>query len=199
MKRTASLGIFLCILLAFSIPGLSTAGQELLIQPLAEKSVSSLPRGPLFWRIDNFGTLSEARTAMGAWSLLAESAGKIWLFTLGPPRSSAARGTRIAQVGPVPRVHASRYLLRINDASGPPGSATPVHSHPGTEAFLVLEGEQSIREVHGVTRIAAGQTASAHGADEPMQVTSGGPANLHALVMFVVDADRAFTSPATLP
>jgi hypothetical protein len=32
-----------------------------------------------------------------------------------------------------------------------------------------------------------------------MQVTSGGPANLHALVMFVVDADRAFTSPATLP
>lgn len=137
---------------------------------------------------------------MGAWSLLAESAGRIWLFTLGAPRSDSSAGaTKIAQVGPIPRVYASRYILRINDISGPPGSVTPVHSHPGTEAFFVLDGEQSIREVHGVTRITAGQTAAARGADEPMQVTSGGPADLHALVMFIVDADRAFTSPATLP
>jgi quercetin dioxygenase-like cupin family protein len=194
VKRIASL----CIFLSFS--GFSTAEQALLIKPLAEKSVSSLPRGELFWRIDNFGTQTQARAAMGAWSLLAESAGKIWLFTLGAPRAASSAGaTKIAQVGPIPRVHASRYILRINDASGPPGSVTPVHSHPGTEAFFVLEGEQSIREVHGVTRIAAGQTAAGHGADEPMQVSSGGPADLHALVMLIVDADRAFTSPATLP
>jgi hypothetical protein len=193
VKRIASLCIFLRLL----VPDFATAEPELLIKPLAEKSVSSLPRGELFWRIDNFGTMAQARTAMGDWSLLAESAGKIWLFTLGPPQPSSAGATKIAQVGPVPRVHASRYILRINDASGPPGSATPVHSHPGTEAFFVLEGEQSVREAHGVTRITAGQTAAGHGADEPMQVCSGGPADLHALVMLIVDANRAFTSPAT--
>ena len=196
MRRIAPL----CIYLSLLVFDFSSAEQELLIKPLAEKSVTSLPRGELFWRIDSFGTQAQARAAMGAWSLLAESAGRIWLFTLGAPRSASSAGaTKIAQVGPIPRVHASRYILRINDVSGPPGSVTPVHSHPGTEAFFVLDGEQSIREAHGVTRIAAGQTAAGRGADEPMQVLSGGPADLHALVMFIVDADRAFTSPATLP
>jgi len=32
-----------------------------------------------------------------------------------------------------------------------------------------------------------------------MQVSSSGSVNLHALVMFVVDATRPFSSPAKLP
>jgi hypothetical protein len=33
----------------------------------------------------------------------------------------------------------------------------------------------------------------------PMQVFSAGPGELNALVMFVVDATRPFSSPAKLP
>ena len=131
--------------------------------------------------------------------LVAESPGKVWLFTLGPPGGASAGGTKIAEVGPIARVSASEYLLRINDASGPPGSTTPVHSHPGSEAFFVLAGEQSIRGEHGVMRVNAGQPAAGHGADMPMQVSSSGAADLHALVMFVVDAGKPFSSPAILP
>jgi hypothetical protein len=177
------------------------AEQALVIKPLAEKIVSQLPAGPLFWRIENFRTLNEARAAMGAWSLIAESAGKIWLFTLGTSggATSSASAIKVAEVGPIPRVPAKRYLLRINEASGPPGSVTPVHSHPGSEAFLVLDGEQSIKEAHGIMRVHAGHADPGHGADQAMQVISSGSTDLHALVMFVVDADRPFSSPTAFP
>jgi hypothetical protein len=33
----------------------------------------------------------------------------------------------------------------------------------------------------------------------PMEVSSSGTADLDALVMFVVDASRPFSSPATMP
>jgi hypothetical protein len=38
-----------------------------------------------------------------------------------------------------------------------------------------------------------------HGADLPMEVSSSGSTELNALVMFVVDATRPFSTPAKLP
>jgi len=48
-------------------------------------------------------------------------------------------------------------------------------------------------------RVKVGRPEAGHGADMPMQVSSSGSTNLHALVMFVVDATKPFSSPATLP
>jgi hypothetical protein len=175
------------------------AQQPLVIKSLSEKKVPELPPGPLFWRIENFSTLSQAQAAVSPWSLVAESAGKVWLFTLGPAGGSSAGGTKVAEFGPIPRVVAPQYLLRINEASGPPGSITPVHTHPGSEAFFVLAGEQSIRSPHGVMVVKVGQPETGHGADMPMQVSSSGSTNLHSLVMFVVDASKPFSSPAKFP
>jgi hypothetical protein len=186
-------------LLCFLPPG-SIAEQPLQVKTLAEKVVTELPAGVLYWKIENFGTVDQAQAAARPYSLVAESAGKIWLFTLGAADAAASpTATRVARVGPIGRVNARRYRLRINDASGPPGSVTAVHSHPGSEAFLVLDGEQSIKGAHGIMRVSAGHTEPGHGADQAMQVSNSGLVDLHALVMFVVDADRPFTSPATLP
>jgi hypothetical protein len=173
--------------------------QPLAIKSVAERKVADLPAGPLFWRIENFSTVEQARAVAGPWSLIAESAGRIWLFTLGPAGGSSPGAARVAEVGPIPRVTAPQYLLRINEASGPPGSITPVHTHPGSEAFHVLAGEQSIRGAHGVMRVRVGQSEAGHGADMPMQVSSSGSTDLLALVMFVVDATRPFSSPAVFP
>lgn len=173
---------------------------RLAIKPLAQKTVQRLPDGPLYWQIENFATLSEAKAAAGATGLAVESAGKVWLFRLGPAgMKSVEGGKHVAQVGPVPRVTASEYLLRINEATGAPGSMTKVHSHPGSEAFYVLTGEQSIRSPGGVMRIEPGQSEPGQGAGVPMQVSSTGTGDLHALVMFVVDATKPFSSPATFP
>jgi len=191
--------VVLLITLALASFGLAEAQQPLVIKLLAERKVADLPAGPLFWRVENFTALAQAQAAAGRWALVAESAGKVWLFTLGPAGGSTAGGTKVAAVGPIPRVAALQYLLRINEASGSPGSITAVHTHPGSEAFFVLAGEQSIRSPHGVMRVKAGQPEAGGGADTPMQVSSSGSTDLHSLVMFVVDATKPFSSPAMFP
>lgn len=177
--------------------GGAAAQAPLKIKPLAEKKLPSLPGGALYWQIERFASLEQAQAAAGPLGLAVESRGSAWLFRLGP--ADAARSTggeHMATVGPVPTVKASEYLLRINEATGAPGSITPIHTHPGSEAFFVLAGEQSIRTPHGTMRVTAGRSETGHGADVPMQVSSSGSADLHALVMFVVDAGRPFSSPA---
>ena len=175
------------------------AQPPLVIKPLAERKVTELPAGPLYWRLENFPVLAQAQAAAGPTGLVVQSAGRIWLFTLGPPGGTSAGGTRVAAIGPIPHVAAKEYLLRINEASGPPGSITAVHTHPGSEAFYVLAGETSSRTPHGVMRVGAGEAATGHGADVPMQVSSSGSTDLHSLVMFVVDAAKPFSSPAKFP
>jgi hypothetical protein len=193
--RTVAAFVLGCCLL----PSMAAAQQALVIKPLSEKKVAALPAGDLFWRIENFPALEQAKSAASEWALVAESAGKVWLLTLGPAGGASPGAVKVAEVGPIPRIAAQEYLLRINQASGPPGSVTPVHSHPGSEAFFVLAGEQSIRGAHGTMVVKTGQPEAGHGPAMAMQVSSSGSTDLHALVMFVVDAAKPFSSPATLP
>jgi hypothetical protein len=165
---------------------------------VAEKKLKQLPSGPLYWRIENFPTLALAQAAAGEASLAAEVSGKVWLFTLGPKGGVTPGGSKAAETGPVPPIAAPEYLLRINHAGGPPGAKTPVHSHPGSEAFYVLAGRLGQRTPHGVAHADAGQSMNGHGADTPMEVFSAGASDLDQLVMFVVDATRPFSSPANL-
>jgi len=194
-SRSRIAGVLLICLLHI----VANAHDALRIKPLAERKVTELPAGTLVWTIETFDSVASARNAEGPCSLVVESEGKVWLFSLGNPGARSSSGTRVAEVGPIPRISAKTYLLRINDASGPPGSVTPIHSHPGSEAFFVLSGEQSIRSASKVMKVTAGHTEPGQGAENAMEVSSSGSVDLHALVMFVVDADKPFSSPATLP
>ena len=180
-------------------PSSASAAAGVKIQKLAERKVEALPPGDLYWRIESFRSLEDARSAAGPYGLAVESRdGKAWLFTLGPKGGSGA-GTGVAEVGPIGRFPAPEYLLRINEATGEPGATTPVHSHPGSEAFFVLAGEQSVRGPTGVLKLHPGEHTPGNGAFVPMQVTSTGATGLNALVMFVLDANQPFSSPAHMP
>src|SRR6185436_11436323 len=95
----------------FIVPCAATAQPALVIKPLAEKKVTELPPGPLVWRLENFSALAQAQAPAGG---------------------ASPGGIKVAEIGPIPKVVAAQYLLRINEASGPPGSITPVHTHPGS-------------------------------------------------------------------
>ena len=166
------------------------------VKPVAQKTVTALPAGPLFWRIENFDTAENAQSAAGATALVVQAANKVWLFTLGAAGGHTPGGTLVREVGPIAAPVASSYLLRINEVQGPPGSVTPVHTHAGSEAFYVLAGESSQKTPDGVMRTPAGQSMPGHGAGVPMQVSSSGSVDLESLVMFVVDANKPFSSPA---
>jgi hypothetical protein len=176
----------------------AAAQAKLEVKPVAEKRIKELPAGPLYWRIETLPSLAQAQAqaASHATALAAEVSGKAWLFTLAAKGGATPGGSRVAEVGPVPVIGAPEYLLRINHAGGPPQSKTPVHSHPGSEAFYVLTGRLGQRTPHGTAYAEAGQAMNGHGADMPMEVFSAGTSDLDQLVMFVVDATRPFSSPA---
>jgi hypothetical protein len=198
MNRLAAT-LALCATAVCLATSTAIAQQALVIKPLAERKVAELPAGQLFWRIENFPSAEAAQAAAGPYSLVTGARGKTWLFTLGAAGGATPGGAKVTELGPIPRITAPQYMLRINEASGAPGAVTSVHSHPGSEAFYVLAGEQSIRGVHGVLKVAEGRAETGHGADMAMQVSSSGSTDLHALVMFVVDATRPFSSPAKFP
>jgi Cupin domain len=198
-RETGTVFALALSLLAFeSAVGASTAAAQgkFVVEPVVETKLKQLPEGPLYWRIENFETVAAAKAAGGPTSLAAEVGGKVWLFTFGPKGGSSAGGSKVIDIGPIPPLAAPEYLLRINRAGGPPGAKTATHTHPGSEAFYVLAGRMSQRTSHGTVHLDAGQSASGHGADMPMEVSSSGATDLDQLVMFVVDATRPFSSPA---
>ena len=188
------------------------APERYVVKPVAEMKIKQLPPGPLYWRVENFASLEQAKAAAGSFrwnpdtvsnegspSLTAEVAGKVWLFTLGTQGGATPGGSKVAEIGPVPPVSAPEYLLRVNHGSGPPGSRTPMHSHPGSEAFYVVAGRLGQLTPDGVHHVEAGQTMNGHAPDMPMEVFNAGTNELTALIMFVVDATRPFSVPAKLP
>ncbi len=204
MKRRLISAVAVLVSAAFLLPSTAVAQQDLppgslVIKVLAEKKVLQVPDGPLFWRLENYPTLAQAQAVAGLWGLAAESGGKVWLARLGPASGSSAGGSKAVEVGPLPRVVAPEYLLRINEPSGPSGSITIVHTHPGTEAFYVIAGELCVRTPQGVTRVPAGRAEAGAAPGTPTQVSSCGSTELRGLVMFVVDATRPFSSPASFP
>jgi quercetin dioxygenase-like cupin family protein len=171
----------------------------LTVKTLASAKIAAVPAAPLFWRLETFPTPALAQSAAGATALAVQSGGRNWLITLGPAGGMSAGGTKVAEVGPLPNVTATHYLLQVNEASGPPGAITPQHSHPGSETFYVLNGETTSRTPDGTMHVSAGHAELGHVAGTPMQVSSSGTTDLLSLVMFLVDADQPFSSPAKLP
>jgi len=180
-------------------PAATSPQQPFFVKAVAEKKLKELPPGPLYWLVENFPTFAQAQAAAGPTSLAVENAGRAWLFTLGTKGGSTPGASRVVEVGPVPAITAPEYLLRINHSGGAPGAKTAVHTHPGSEAFYVLTGRLGQKTSHGESHAEAGKTMNGHGADMPMEVFSSGTSDLNALVMFVVDATRPFSSPAKLP
>ena len=216
VERWLERGAMLLSALAISALSLAsppaTAQGKYVVEPIAEMKIKQLPTGPLYWRVENFPTLAQAKGAAASYrwnpdtvsydglpSLAAEVAGKVWLFTLGPKGGATPGGSKVTEIGPVPPVTAPEYLLRVNHGSGPAGSKTAVHTHPGSEAFYVVAGRLGQRTPHGVRHVEAGGTLNGHDADMPMEVFNSGTTDLTALIMFVVDATRPFSVPARFP
>jgi len=198
VHRVIVLALSLCAMGVLLSPSSAAAQQAFFVKPVAEKKLEQLPAGPLYWQVETFPTLAQAQAAAAETSLAAEVSGKVWLFTLGPKGNPTRGGGKVAEIGPVPAISAPEYLLRINHAGGPPQSKTPVHTHPGSEAFYVLAGRLGQRTPHGVSYAEAGQSMNGHGADMAMEVFSAGTTDLDQLVMFVVDATKPFSAPAKL-
>ena len=167
------------------------------VELIAERDVAALPSGPLYWRVETAPASSAAPPVESGLSLAGEADERVWRFTLGP-RGERTPGMRFeAEMGPVPVPATPTWALRLNRAGGPVGARTPVHSHPGSEAFFVRSGRLCQRTAHGDVELEGGQAMNGHEPGMAMQLTSCGEEDLDQWVVFVLDPSAPFSSPAS--
>ena len=174
-----------------------SASNAFRVDLVAERQVAVLPAGPLHWRVETAPTGAEVGAPDPDLSLTGEADGRAWRFTLGPP-GERTPGMRLeADIGPVPVPEASAWVLRLNRAGGPPQAQTPVHRHPGSEAFFIRSGRLCQKTAHGDAEAGTGQAMNGHEPGAVMQLTNCGVGDLDQWVMFVLDASKPFSSPAS--
>jgi quercetin dioxygenase-like cupin family protein len=163
----------------------------------AMETLKSLPVRPLFWHIYSYPNLDAARKATGGSTGAAvESLGKYWLFNIAPADWKPKHGKREALIGPMSVLPGKTYVARYMESVIPPGpGGTPVHRHPGPEAWYLLEGMQCIRTPGKTVVLHAGETAFVPGG-VPMTLAHSQRATRRALVLVLQDAAQPWMTKA---
>ncbi len=171
---------------------------KFVVTKVAEKALTSLPKGDLFWTAETFATLDAAKAATTETAVAVEIDGTAWLLTLGPEDKVGHGGRWMTSIGPIDRFDAPSYMLRVNVSDAPPGTETSVHSHPGSEAMYVMSGEATVRWPNKTSVIAAGEGSPGQPPHTPMLAASTGDETLKELIMFLVDSSQEFAKPAEM-
>ncbi|HEU5315004.1 MAG TPA: nuclear transport factor 2 family protein [Chloroflexota bacterium] len=178
------------------LPGIAT------IAGPAQKRVTSLPAGPLYWRVETFPTAAEARAAEGPEAVAIEAEGQGWLFSLvtkDAETAGAPRGTRLTEFGPVPVPDAPEYLLQIAEQTRAQGNVGATHTHPGVESWYIVAGEQALKLPTGILRAGPGQGLVGPEANVPLQILNAGAGERRAFNLFVLDASLPAPRDARSP
>lgn len=156
---------------------------------VSDKRLPSPPPRPVVWHLDEFPTLAKAQQAESPWSLAIEAYGRGWLYSIEHDTSNHHGGTHRAVVGPIPTQPDRLYSMMAMSAYFLPGQYSVIHTHPGPEAWWVLEGQQCLETTRTTIKAAAGEGAIvAEGDTMRMVGTGSGPRK--ALVLILHDADK---------
>jgi len=160
------------------------------------EQIGVAPETPLYWHLYAYPTRAAAETARRARGTVAEAHGRVWLFTIADQAWQPSGGERIAVVGPLPltpgRVYAAHYIEGVV----PPEARTPVHRHPGPEAWFVLEGAQCLETPDGVKVLRAGDSYVVR-EGPPMQLSGIAPGVRRSLALVLHDAAQPWTIPTS--
>ncbi len=113
----------------------------------------------LYWHIRQFEApdAAQAEAQRHRWAAVTFIHGRTWLYVLGAEDTAIEGGTPRAVIGPL-KVPQGPATALFSEAIFTPGMGTRVHSHPGPEAFYVVEGEQCMESPSDRRMIAAGGT-----------------------------------------
>ena len=166
-------------------PGCSIIADKRLPTPLA---------APVLWHIDEFATLTAAQQAEGPTSVALIAHGSAWLYSIESDTSNHHGGKHRAVVGPLPVQPNGRYSLMAMSAYFLSGQSSVVHTHPGPEAWWVLEGDQCLQTTRTTIRARAGQGAIVAEGDTMQMVATGvGPRRALVIILHHSDQPGGFT------
>ena len=126
----------------------------------------------------------------------SESLGRTWLFTIAAKDWRPTRGKRVGLVGPLPLVDAPAYSAVYMEGVFRPGMESPVHRHPGVEAWYTVQGEQCVETPEGKLVQRAGGPGVMVQAGLPMRLTGTGTGVRRSVVLILQDASKPRSTPA---
>ena len=160
--------------------------------------VGAAPTTALYWHIDAFPTreaAEAARQAGQARGIVANAHGRTWLLTIAGAEWLPAGGTRVARVGPLPVTVGRAYTAHYFEGVAPARARTPVHRHPGPEAWYVLEGSPCLETPEGAHVMRPGESLVVP-EGPPMMLTGTGTAVRRTLGLVLHDASKSWNLPA---
>lgn len=140
---------------------------------LGAKRLPTPVPSPALWHVDRFVSLAAAQGAEGPASIAVLAHGTAWLYTIEADTSRHHGGEHVAVVGPLPIQSDRAYTMAAMSAYFLPGQVSVVHTHPGPEAWWVLEGEQCLQTTRTTIRAHAGQGAIVAEGDTMRMVGTG--------------------------
>jgi quercetin dioxygenase-like cupin family protein len=150
---------------------------------LAEMNADN-PPPQLYWHIVEFTNLAdtEAEARKHRWSKAVSAHDRFWLYVMSARNEPIGSGTSKAIIGPMAVPSGSAVTIRFLTSKFPPGMRTRVHSHPGSEAFYVIEGEQCVETPTTRHRFTAGRSYIVQGGLH-VQAAAKGRKSLVALIL----------------
>ena len=145
----------------------------------------STPAGTvLYWHVYEFQSVEAAQSGGDEHSRIIEAYGRVWLEAVANKQWRARGGRHVATVGPMQPLSSLPQTASFMEATFTPGMRSRIHTHPGPEAWVVLEGEQCLETPEGTIRVGAGESMMVRGG-VPMALYGTGNGIRRALVLIV--------------
>jgi hypothetical protein len=162
---------------------------------LVDQPVGRFEQAQVFWHLDFYPTRPEAEKAKGPRGTVLESLGKVWLLTIEKAGwLPALKGTRIAEIGPIPVTAGEQYSAVFMEAISNPGMTSSIHSHSGPEAWYTQAGETCLETPDGKMVGRAGGPPVIVPAGPPMLLTASGPEQRRAITLILHDSSKPPTT-----
>lgn len=157
----------------------------------ASEKIEHLPAGPLFWHLYTYPAIQGAKQAQKkSGGVVAEAFGKAWLFKIADAHWRPESGKRVAAIGPLGVSPGRSYEARYLEGAIPPGRpGTPVHRHPGPEAWYILNGAQCM-QTPGKTEMVRDHGTAVIPEGTPMRVSFPLNVTTRQIVLVLFDSSR---------
>jgi quercetin dioxygenase-like cupin family protein len=157
---------------------------------LGSVSISTPAGTALYWHVYEFQSVETAQKGGDEHSRIIEAYGRVWLEAVAEKQWRARGGRHVATVGPMQPLSSAPQTASFMEATFTPGMRSRVHTHPGPEAWVVLEGEQCLETPEGKIRVEAGESMMVRGG-LPMALFGTGNGIRRALVLIVHPTGQA--------
>jgi quercetin dioxygenase-like cupin family protein len=149
---------------------------------IATLPVAATAGSALYWHVYELPAQGEPAVADLGGGRSVRAYGRNWLFMMAGRDWRPNVGRHVATVGPMLPLTTGPHTASFSAAMFKPGMRSRIHTHPGPEAWVVLEGEQCLETPEGVMRGAAGDSMMVRGGI-PMALFGTGTTSRRALVV----------------